>query len=115
MSDFSELITSERKKRGYSLRDAGAVIGISHTYLSAIEKDLDPRTGKKPEPSIDVMFKICKAYDLDISRSLPLLQIHDEYGFFIWIAKHIREMKKTNPRRYKELRDIITDEKVDNI
>ena len=98
---------SERKRRKLSLREASALIGISHTYLSALEKGIDPRSGSKLVPSQDVIFKICKAYDLDISQAIPFFSFHDKYDLYSFVAQRINGLKKTNPRKYKELVEII--------
>jgi len=45
MISFGERIFNARMERGWSLREASAHIGISHTYLSAIEKEFDEETG----------------------------------------------------------------------
>ena len=105
---FEQILIREIKNRGLSLREASAQIGIAHTYLSALEKGMDPRSGKKLTPSPDTIFKICKAYNLDFTDAIPYLTLHDEYDFYLFIARKIRTLKNTNPRRYKHLLDIVT-------
>lgn len=94
---FEQILIEERAKRGLSLREASAQIGIAHTYLSSLEKGADPRSGKKLTPSPDVVFKICKAYDLDFSEAIPYITIRGEYDFYLFIARKINALKKTNP------------------
>lgn len=104
---FEQILISERKKRKLSLREASAIIGICHTYLSALEKGKDPRTGMRPEPSQDVVLKICKAYDLDLSDSIPLFRFHDMNDLYLFVAHRINELKYSRPSQYKELLKII--------
>ena len=105
---FEQILIEERAKRGLSLREASAQIGIAHTYLSSLEKGADPRSGKKLTPSPDVVFKICKAYDLDFSEAIPYITIRGEYDFYLFLARKINALKKTNPRQYKNVLEIIT-------
>ena len=52
-----------RQLRGKeSLRNASTRMGISHNYLSNLEKGIDPRTDKPIHPSPDILKKISKAY-----------------------------------------------------
>lgn len=62
MSDsFPHLL---RQLRGDSpLREAAERAGISHTYLSQLEKGEDPRTGKPIRPSVDTLKGLAKAYN----------------------------------------------------
>ncbi len=108
---FEKTIKNERERRGLSLREAAALIGISHTYLSALENGRDPRSKKPLTPSPGVVFNVCKAYDLDFVELIGISGIPDERTFYRYVAKKIFEMKKTNPRQYRQLLDIITGEK----
>ncbi|PWM46168.1 MAG: hypothetical protein DBX47_02760 [Clostridiales bacterium] len=105
--EFEQILIGERKKRKLSLREASAQIGICHTYLSALEKGRDPRTGTKLEPSQDVVLKICKAYELNLSDAIPLFNFHDKYELYSFIARQINELKHTKPAQYRELVKII--------
>ena len=105
---FEQILINERKKRKLSLREASAQIGICHTYLSALEKGRDPRTGTKLIPSQEVVLKICKAYELDLCDSIPLFNFHDKYELYSFIARQINELKSTKPAQYKELLKIVT-------
>ena len=87
---FEQILIEERTKRGLSLREASAQIGIAHTYLSSLEKGADPRSGKKLIPSPDVVFKICKACDGICQKSRTDAR---KFSFFI---KHIRFGGNTN-------------------
>lgn len=109
--EFARIITEQRMKRKLSLREASAIIGISHTYLSALEKGRDPRSKKPVTPSPGVVFNICNAYGLDFVELIGDSGIPDERTFYRYVAKKIHDMKKTNPRQYRQLLEIITGEK----
>lgn len=108
---FAKTIKEERLRRGLSLREASALIGISHTYLSALENGVDPRSKKTVTPSAGVVFNVCRAYDLDFVKFISDTGIPDERTFYLYVARKICEMKKTNPRQYRHLLDIITGDK----
>jgi transcriptional regulator with XRE-family HTH domain len=102
---FSDAIYNERLKRGFSLRDAAGTIGISHSYLSALEKGADPRTGAEFKPAPDVLKKIASAYGLDYSYLMALCGYTDFDGDIdIDVMKEfIRKLKADNPKLFKEL------------
>lgn len=108
---FAQTIKAKRLEKGLSLREASALIGISHTYLSALENGRDPRSKKPVTPSAGVVFNVCKAYGLDFVELIGDSGIPDERMFYRYVAKKIFEMKKTNPRQYRQLLDIITGDK----
>ena len=108
---FAQTIKAKRLEKGLSLREASALIGISHTYLSALENGRDPRSKKPVTPSAGVVFNVCKAYGLDFVELIGDSGIPDERTFYRYVAKKIFEMKKTNPRQYRQLIDIITGDK----
>ncbi|MCL6599527.1 MAG: helix-turn-helix domain-containing protein [Alicyclobacillus macrosporangiidus] len=62
-----------RRLRGkMSLREAAEKTGLSHTYISQLEKGVDPRTGKEISPSVAVLNRIADAYNIP-RESLLLL------------------------------------------
>ncbi|MGB9803494.1 helix-turn-helix domain-containing protein [Desulfofundulus sp.] len=60
-----------RKLRGDEpLRDIAKKSGISHTYLSMLEKGVDPRSGKEIKPSVEVLQKLAKTYNYPYEKLL---------------------------------------------
>ena len=108
--NFGEMLLSERTNRGLSLRAASAIIGISHTYLSELESGQDPSTGHKPLPSSDVIYKICKAYEIDSSVTSSLLGYKDEDAMFLYMANCLHKMKSENPVKYRQFLAIINED-----
>lgn len=107
--NFGEILLKERTDRGLSLRAASARIGISHTYLSELETGHDPRTGQKPLPSQDVIYKICKAYELDSSVAFSLLGFKNEDEMYAYMAHQIFLLKDKNPMKYRQMLEIISE------
>lgn len=77
LTKLGMILQSKRKDLGLSLRDAGELIGISHNYLSILEKAKDPRSDAPIKPTIDTLKLICDAYNLDINVLLPLAGYSD--------------------------------------
>lgn len=107
--DFGEILLKERNKRGLSLRSASAVIGISHTYLSELENGYDPRTGQKPLPSTDVLYKICRAYELEPSVASSVLGFRNEDEMYRYMARQLFLLKSKDPRKYRQLVEIVNE------
>ncbi|HZG72782.1 MAG TPA: helix-turn-helix transcriptional regulator [Chondromyces sp.] len=59
MDNFGLYLRELRGKR--SLRELAKATGISHTYLSTLEKGYDPRTNKPRKPSYDTIQKLAAA------------------------------------------------------
>jgi hypothetical protein len=49
--------------KNWSIREAAKRMGISYSYLSILEKGIDPRTGKNSNPKPDTLRIISKAYE----------------------------------------------------
>lgn len=109
--DFCDILRREREKRGMSLRDAAAFIGICHSYLSSLENGCDPRTGGELLPSPEVFNKICAAYDLDTAEAYPFMNFRNEDDMYRFMAKKLHSLKQTNPAKYREMLNIITEGK----
>ncbi|BAF60147.1 predicted transcriptional regulator [Pelotomaculum thermopropionicum SI] len=62
------------------LRDAAERAGISHTYLSQLEKGIDPRTGKEIRPSPETLKGISKAYNYPYEKLLAVAGYLEETG-----------------------------------
>ncbi len=104
-NDFGEEMRRARLERGLSLREASALVGISHTYLSALENGIDPKTKKEIVPSLDVIFKVCKAYDLDFLSVATGSFIPDEYCPVCYAELDFLKRKKAK-KLNKELRNM---------
>jgi len=63
MNDFGGYLKQLRGKR--SLREMEKLTGLSHTYLSSLEKGFDPRSKKPRNPSPDALRKISETLNCD--------------------------------------------------
>lgn len=70
---LDELRNLIKKLRGKeSLRDAAKRIGLSHSYLSILEKGIDPRSNAPAKPSPDTLKLISEAYNYPYEKLLQL-------------------------------------------
>lgn len=63
MNNLGELFRQIRISKNWSIREAARRMGISHSYLSILEKGVDPRTRKDSSPKPDTLRIISKAYN----------------------------------------------------
>lgn len=76
---LGDLIKEYRLKNNLSLRDFAQKCGLSHTYISALEKNIDPRTGKPIAPTLDTVKYISKGMHLSIEEILKILDDEQEF------------------------------------
>lgn len=65
---LGELIAHYRKEHELSQRQMGVQCGLSTGYISLIEKEINPQTGKPMVPTLTVLNKIAKGMGLTIDE-----------------------------------------------
>ncbi|GLC88217.1 helix-turn-helix domain-containing protein [Lysinibacillus piscis] len=73
IDNFGDVISNARKEKKLTLREAAKQIGISHPYLSQLEKN------KNKKPSLEILYKI--AYELNISFAYLILLSEIDIGY----------------------------------
>ena len=76
---LGNLIKEYRLNNNLSLRDFAQRCGLSHTYISALEKNIDPRTGKPIAPTLDAVKYISKGMNISIEEMLKILDDEQEF------------------------------------
>lgn len=76
---LGDLIKEYRANNKLSLRDFAQRCGLSHTYISALEKNIDSRTGKPIAPTLDTVKYISKGMNLSIEEILKILDDEQEF------------------------------------
>lgn len=69
---LSELIKEYREQHGISQRQLAAQCKLSKGYISLIEKEFNPQTGKKMIPSITILNKLANGMGLQIDELFNL-------------------------------------------
>mgnify|MGYP005833599693 CR=1 FL=1 len=70
MGNLGELFRQIRLSKNWSIREAARRMGISHTYLSVLEKGEDPRSGRDSNPRPDTLRLISNTYDYPFEELL---------------------------------------------
>ncbi len=95
-SEFGNYIKNLRGKK--SLRAAAKEMGISHTFLSTLEKGYDPRSKKEIKPTVDTIEKIANYYNVDSAILL------EKAGYQSLVNKfEFRPLSDLNDMEIKEL------------
>lgn len=76
---LGDLIKKYRTANKLSLRDFAKKCGLSHTYISALEKNIDPRTGKPIAPTLDTVKYISKGMNISVEDILKILDSNQEF------------------------------------
>lgn len=77
--NLGNLIKEYREKNKLSLREFAKKCGLSHTYISALEKNIDSRTGKPIAPTLDTVKYISKGMNMPIEEILKILDDEQEF------------------------------------
>lgn len=70
---IGKIISNYRKENSQSLRMFAEHSKLSHSYISALEKEKDPRTNKPITPTYDALKKIAKAMNMKIMDLMKIL------------------------------------------
>lgn len=65
MTNLGSLLKELRGER--SFREMEKITGLSHTYLSSLEKGVDPRSGSERKPTPSVLKKLSEKLSIDYS------------------------------------------------
>lgn len=69
---LSEIIKKYRESNNMSQRQLGAQCGLSTGYISLIEKEVNPQTGKRMVPSLPVMNKLASGMGITLDDLLSM-------------------------------------------
>lgn len=76
---LGEIIKRYRKENNLSLRAFASKCGLSYTYISMLEKNIDYRTGKPIAPTLDSVKYISNAMNIPIDDLLKMLDDEQEF------------------------------------
>ena len=76
---LGDLIKQYRTINKLSLREFASRCGLSHTYISALEKNIDSRTGKPIAPTLDTVKYVAKGMNTSIEEILKILDEEQEF------------------------------------
>lgn len=76
---LGDLIKKYRTEKKLSLRDFAQRCNLSYTYIAALEKNIDSRTGKPISPTLDTVKYVAKGMNLSIEDLLKALDEEQEF------------------------------------
>ncbi len=98
MNDFGKYLKEIRGNK--SLREMERITGLSHTYLSTLEKGIDPRSGKERKPTPEILKKLSETLDINYTELMEKAGYIDEKTILekaidaqAWLIKEIRDIK----------------------
>ena len=65
---LGDLIKKYRDDNGMSMADFAEKSGLSKAYVSLLEKNRNPKTGKEITPSVDIIKKVADAIGMDFDE-----------------------------------------------
>lgn len=77
---LGEVIKKYREEHNLSLRAFASKCGLSYTYISMLERNIDYRTGKPIAPTLDSVKYISKAMNMPIDDLLKILDDEQEFN-----------------------------------
>ncbi len=69
---LAELIADYRASNNLSQRQMGAQCGLSTGYISLVEKEINPQTGKPMVPTLTVLNKLAKGMNMTIDELISI-------------------------------------------
>lgn len=75
---LGDIIKQYREANNLSQRDFAKKCNLSHTYISALEKKIDSRSGKKIAPTVDAVKNISIALGISLFDLLQMLDDNQE-------------------------------------
>lgn len=76
---LGDIIKQYRDVNNLSQRDFAKKCNLSHTYISALEKKIDARSGKKIAPTVDAVKNISVALGISLYDLLQMLDDNQEF------------------------------------
>jgi len=70
---LGELIKEYRNTHSLSMDKFAKLSGLSKSYISILEKNLNPTTGKEIEPTFNIMQKCAQAMNIDVNDLINML------------------------------------------
>lgn len=108
MNELGKILRQLRGKK--SLREAAELTGLSHTYISDIEKGYKHDTKAPIKPSPDTLKMIAKAYNYSYDKLMKIAgyidsdQGKDDGEMFFWDLENVTPEEIEEAKRYIEFR-----------
>ena len=94
MNEFGEYLKQLRGKRYF--REMERITGLSHTYLSTLEKGYDPRTKKPRHPTPESLKKLSETLEVDYNILLEKAGYIDKTPSNVELNEFINNMEENS-------------------
>ena len=94
---LGEIIKKYRNENQISMRDFAKRCNLSHTYIAALEKNIDSRTGKPIAPTLDTVKHIAIAMNISIDELLKILNDEQEFIVNTNDSNYFNDLKQAFP------------------
>jgi transcriptional regulator with XRE-family HTH domain len=93
LNGIGDRLREIRIAKNLSLRQAAERIGVSHTYLSTLERGCNSQTGKRVNPSAKTLALVSEAYGIPVEELLAT-EIRGELSTDRESEQAIRRLKR---------------------
>lgn len=100
---LSEIIIKYRKEHGLSQRQLSSQCDLSTGYISLIEREVNPQTGKVMVPSLPVLNKLAKGMGMMIDDLLSMCDVYSYRGGNMDSYEMIKKLRIENNMSQEEL------------
>lgn len=93
--ELAEVLKEKRQEKGYSTRELGEIVGVSHTEISRIEN------GMRPHFSFVILAKLCKELDIDMMNLLDdvgVWEVDSDQLFYVMFKQEEEKIFKIHAR-----------------
>lgn len=81
--NLGELVREYRAEHNMNMQDFADRCGLSKAYISILERNINPSTGRPPVPSLETIKSISKALDMDFNDIISALDNNQRIS---WIS-----------------------------
>ncbi len=70
---LSQIVSSYRQEHGFSMDVFAKKCGVSKSYISMLENNVNPQSGKPVVPTIVTLKKLAKGMDMDLDALISII------------------------------------------
>lgn len=95
---LGDLIRNYRLSQGLSTRDFSERCGLSRAYISILERNINPSTGRPPIPSLGTIRSIASAIGMDFNELISILNENQAVSLEDRVDKPIDDDPSSDPK-----------------
>ena len=87
---LGDIVKNYREAHGLSMSDFGRLCDLSRSYISLLEKNINPKTNKAIVPTLETLVKVSKAMKMDLNELIKQLDSEQ----LVYISPEKTELEK---------------------